>query len=561
MKLRHAALATVFALAACASASQTTETLPPPPNATAFAAAPLSAAALLEHTRTLSSDAFEGRAPGTEGERLTVDYVSRSFAAAGLEPGVTLPDGTRSWVQETQLSAATLTNTPTLTLRGRDGAREYAYATQFSAWTRRLEPLVNVENAELVFVGYGVNAPELGWNDYEGVDVRGKIVVVLINDPDFETGDDRGFGGRAMTYYGRWTYKFEEAGRQGAAGVLIVHETAPASYPWAVIQSSTGSARWDVVRANGGADRAGFEGWMNNEVAMETFRRAGLDFNQLKARAQQRGFRAVPMNLSGSVRLETTVETRTTSNIVGVLPGRTRPDETILYSAHWDHLGRCPAIDGDDICNGALDNATGTSALIELARRYHAEGAPERSVAFIALTAEEQGLLGALYYMQHPIFPARNTVAAINMDGINNAGLTRDIEVVGFGKSEMDDLIVEAARAQGRRVEPDSAPEAGYFYRSDHLHFAQLGIPVLYTSNGIDMVDGGVERGRAINEAYTANNYHKPSDEVTPDWDMSGGAQDLELLYAVGRRLADGAEWPQWRENAEFRAARTASGR
>jgi Zn-dependent M28 family amino/carboxypeptidase len=294
---------------------------------------------------------------------------------------------------------------------------------------------------------------------------------------------------------------------------------------------------------------------------METFRRAGLDFNQLKARAQQRGFRAVPMNLSGSVRLETTVETRTTSNIVGVLPGRTRPDETILYSAHWDHLGRCPAIDGDDICNGALDNATGTSALIELARRYHAEGAPERSVAFIALTAEEQGLLGALYYMQNPIFPARNTVAAINMDGINNAGLTRDIEVVGFGKSEMDDLIVEAARAQGRRVEPDSAPEAGYFYRSDHLHFAQLGIPVLYTSNGIDMVDGGVERGRAINEAYTANNYHKPSDEVTPDWDMSGGAQDLELLYAVGRRLADGAEWPQWRENAEFRAARTASGR
>ena len=561
MKLRHAALATVFALAACASASQTTETLPPPPNATAFAAPPLSAAALLEHTRTLASDEFEGRAPGTEGERLTVDYVSRSFAAAGLQPGVTLPDGTRSWVQETQLSAATLTNTPTLTLRGRDGAREYAYATQFSAWTRRLEPLVNVENAELVFVGYGVNAPELGWNDYEGVDVRGKIVVVLINDPDFETGDDRGFGGRAMTYYGRWTYKFEEAGRQGAAGVLIVHETAPASYPWAVIQSSTGSARWDVVRANGGADRAGFEGWMNNDLAMETFRRAGLDFNQLKARAQQRGFRAVPMNLSGSVRLETTVETRTTSNIVGVLPGRTRPDETILYSAHWDHLGRCPAIDGDDICNGALDNATGTSALIELARRYHAEGAPERSVAFIALTAEEQGLLGALYYMQNPIFPARNTVAAINMDGINNAGLTRDIEVVGFGKSEMDDLIVEAARAQGRRVEPDSAPEAGYFYRSDHLHFAQLGIPVLYTSNGIDMVDGGVERGRAINEAYTANNYHKPSDEVTPDWDMSGGAQDLELLYAVGRRLADGAEWPQWRENAEFRAARTASGR
>ncbi|MFO0204323.1 MAG: peptidase M28, partial [Alphaproteobacteria bacterium] len=288
MKLRHAALAAVFALAACASASQTTETLPPPPNAAAFAAPPLSAEALLEHTRTLASDEFEGRAPGTEGERLTVDYVSRSFAAAGLHPGVTLPDGTRSWVQETQLSAATLANTPTLTLSGRDGARQYAYATQFSAWTRRLEPTINIENAELVFVGYGINAPELGWNDYEGVDVRGKIVVILVNDPDFETGDDRGFGGRAMTYYGRWTYKFEEAGRQGAAGALIVHETAPAAYPWAVIQSATGSTRWDVVRANGGADRAGFDGWINNEVAMETFRRAGLDFNQLKARAQQR---------------------------------------------------------------------------------------------------------------------------------------------------------------------------------------------------------------------------------------------------------------------------------
>lgn len=561
MKLRHAALATAFALAACASASQTTENLPPPPNAAAFAAPPLSAEALLEHTRTLASDAFEGRAPGTNGERLTVDYLSRAFAAAGLQPGVTLPDGTRSWVQETQLSAATLTNTPTLTLSGRDGARAYAYATQFSAWTRRVEPVVNIENAELVFVGYGINAPELGWNDYEGVDVRGKIVVMLINDPDFETGDDRGFGGRAMTYYGRWTYKFEEAGRQGAAGAIIIHETAPASYPWAVIQSSTGSARWDIVRADGGANRAGFEGWITNDVAMETFSRARLDFNQLKARAQTRGFRAVPMNLTGSLRLETQIETRTTANVVGVLPGSQRPNETILYSAHWDHLGRCPPINGDDICNGALDNATGTAALIELARRFHAEGAPERSVAFIGLTAEEQGLLGALYYMQNPIFPARDTVAAINMDGINNAGLTHDIEVVGFGKSEMDDLIVEAARAQGRRVEPDSAPEAGYFYRSDHLHFAQLGIPVLYTSNGIDMVDGGVARGRAVNEAYTANNYHKPSDEVTADWDMSGGAQDLELLYAIGRRLADGEDWPQWRENAEFRAARTASGR
>lgn len=562
MNLRIILSAGAFALAACATDQTATEPAAPASDIAAFAHPPLSADALLAHVNVLASDAFEGRAPGTNGERLTIEYLERAYAEAGLQPGVVAADGSRSWRQETTLVAATLTNTPTLTLSGRDGAREYAYATQFSAWTRRLDPTVTVTDAPLVFVGYGINAPELGWNDYEGIDVRDKIVVMLINDPDFETGDDRGFGGRAMTYYGRWTYKFEEAGRQGAAGAIIVHETAPASYPWAVIQSSTGGARWDIVREDRGANRTGFEGWVTNEVAQETFRRAGLNFDRLKARAQTRGFRAVPMGrLTGSLTLETQVEQRTTYNVVGVLPGRVRPNETVIYAAHWDHLGRCPPIDGDDICNGALDNATGTAALVELARRYSAQGAPERSVAFIALTAEEQGLLGALYYSQHPLFPPRDTVAAINMDGINNFGATRDIEVVGFGKSEMDDLITQAAAAQGRRVAPDSNPEAGYFYRSDHLHFAQLGIPVLYTSNGIDMVEGGEARGRAMNEHYTANNYHKPSDEVTPEWDMSGGAQDLELMYAVGRGLADSSDWPEWRENAEFRAARTASGR
>lgn len=557
MNLRHILSAAVIALAACATSDQGGAA----GSGFEFAGPPLSPEALMHHTRTLSSDEFEGRAPGTNGERLTLEYLERTFAAAGLQPGVTLPDGTRSWRQETPLVAATLISAPTLSISGRDGARQYAYATQFSAWTRRSQETVSVDNAELVFVGYGVNAPELGWNDYEGVDVRGKIVVILINDPDFETGDDRGFGGRAMTYYGRWTYKFEEAGRQGAAGAIIIHETAPAAYPWTVIQSSTGSARWDVRRADGGANRAGFEGWMTNEVAMETFQRANLNFTQLKARAQQRGFRAVPMNLRGSLELHTRVEQRTTYNVVGVLPGRTRPSETIMYSAHWDHLGHCPAVDGDDICNGALDNATGTAALIELARRYSAAGAPERSVAFVALTAEEQGLLGALYYMQHPLFEPRNTVAAINMDGINNFGPTHDIEVRGFGKSEMDDLITAAAAARGRRVVPDSVPEAGYFYRSDHLHFAQLGIPVLYTSRGTDMVDGGVARGSALGAAYVADDYHKPSDEVTDAWDMSGGALDIELLYTVGRQLADSDAWPAWRENAEFRAAREASRR
>ncbi|MCX7358571.1 MAG: M28 family metallopeptidase [Alphaproteobacteria bacterium] len=558
MNIRHILSAGVIALAACATSDQGAA---PATDIAAFQHPPLSPEALIEHVRVLASDEFEGRAPGTNGERLTIAYIERAYEAAGLEPGVTLPNGQRSWVQETPLVAATLTTPPTLTISGRDGARNFTYATQFSAWTRRLDPTVDIANAPLVFVGYGINAPELGWNDYEGVDMHGKIAVILINDPDFETGDDRGFGGRAMTYYGRWTYKFEEAGRQGAAGVLIIHETAPAAYPWAVIQSSTGSARWDIVREDRGASRAGFEGWMTNEVAMETFRRANLDFNELKSRAQRRGFRAVRMNLNGSMHLETRAEQRTSYNVIGVLPGTQRPDETIMYSAHWDHLGHCPAIDGDDICNGALDNATGVSALIELARRYHAAGRPQRTVAFIALTAEEQGLLGALYYSQHPVFPARNTVAAINMDGISNAGRTHDVEIVGIGKSEMDDLFTRAVQAQGRRVTPDSSPEAGYFYRSDHLHFAQIGIPVLYTSNGVDMVDGGTARGNAINAAYVANNYHKPSDEVTDDWDMSGGTEDLEALYAVGRGLADSNQWPEWRANAEFRAAREASRR
>jgi Zn-dependent M28 family amino/carboxypeptidase len=328
-----------------------------------------------------------------------------------------------------------------------------------------------------------------------------------------------------------------------------------------VIQSSTGSARWDIVREDGGASRAAFEGWMTNEVALETFQRARLDFNELKQRAQRRGFRAVRMNLTGSLALDTHVEQRTTYNVVGVLRGSARPNETMIYSAHWDHLGHCPAIDGDDICNGALDNATGVSALIELARRASAQGPAQRTLAFIALTAEEQGLLGALYYRDHPVFPARDTVALINMDGINNYGPTNDIEIVGMGKSEMDDLLVQTAQAAGRRVTPDSAPEHGSFFRSDQLHFAQLGIPVLYTSSGIDLLNGGEARGRAISDAYIANNYHKPSDEVTPEWDMSGGARDLALLYAVGRGLADNEDWPQWRANAEFRAARVASGR
>lgn len=557
MKLQFAAAA-LFALAACASHGHDhgaeEGVIPAAP---AFEYGPMTSEALIEHVRILASDEFEGRAPGGEGERLTVEYLERTFAAAGLQPGAN-----GSWRQNAELVAATLTNEPVLTIAGRDGAREYVYGQDFTAWTKRLDPTVAVENAELVFVGYGIVAPELNWNDYAGVDMRGKIAVILINDPDFDTGDDRGFGGRAMTYYGRWTYKYEEAARQGAAGAIIVHQTAPAAYPWEVIGSRVTGPRFDVVREDRGASRAGFEGWIQERVARDTFTRAGLNFDQLRARAQRQGFRPVRMGrLTGSVTLETSFDTLQSANVVGILPGTTRPDEYVIYTAHWDHLGRCAPVDGDDICNGALDNATGTGGLVELARQFSGQGAPERSVVFIALTAEEQGLLGALYYQHNPLFPARQTVAAINMDGLNRNGPTRDIEVIGYGKSEMDDLITEAARAEGRRVDPDSLPEAGFFYRSDHIHFAQLGIPVLYTKAGIDLVEGGIERGRALVADYIANHYHKPSDELTDAWDMRGAAEDLGLLYDVGRRLADGEAWPRWRDNAEFRAAREADGR
>jgi Zn-dependent M28 family amino/carboxypeptidase len=515
--------------------------------------APITHDALMAHVTMLASDEFEGRAPGTRGEDLTVDYISRAFAAAGLRPGVN-----GDWTQRVPLATAEVVNDPTLTI----GAERYAYGTDFVAWTKRQDaPQVALENAELVFVGYGVTAPENQWDDYADVDLRGRIAVILINDPDFDTGDDRGFGGRAMTYYGRWTYKFEEAARRGAAGALIVHEDAAASYPWAVVQSSWTGPQYDLLREDRGASRVGVEGWISNRVARELFAAAGLDFDRERARAQNRGFRPVSLRQTASITLETRMETQMSRNVIGVLRGRERPREVVLYGAHWDHLGRCTPVDGDDICNGARDNATGLAGLIELARRYAAEGAPERSVAFIAFTAEESGLLGSQYYAEHPIFAPRDTAAMINMDGLSTAGPSRDVTVVGYGQNELQDLLGSAAQAQDRRVSPETYPERGGFYRSDHFNLAKIGVPVLFASAGNDLVIGGPERARQLSDAYLANGYHKPNDEITPDWDMSGAAQDLELLYAVGRAVADSETWPQWSATSEFRAVRAAQGR
>jgi len=515
----------------------------------------------MEHVHVLASDEFEGRAPGSNGERLTIEYLQREFAAAGLQPGAVAADGSRSWVQEVPLVAATLASAPTLTISGRDGAVSYEYGAQFSAWTRRLDPHVSIANAPLVFVGYGINAPELGWNDYAGVDMRGKIAVILINDPDFDTGDDRGFGGRAMTYYGRWTYKFEEAARQGAAGALIIHETAPAAYPWTVVDNSNSGAKLDMVAPDRGASRASFEGWMTEATSRELFQRAGLDFDAQKRRAQRPDFTPVAMgDLRGSLALSITHREFMSHNVIGVLRGSARPLETVLYSAHWDHLGRCPAdATGDDICNGALDNATGVSGLIELARRFAADGRPQRSVGFVAFTAEEQGLVGSAYYAAQPVIPPRNTVALINMDGLNIFGPTRDVELIGGGKSELEDILARRAAAAGRVVVPETYPEHGSYYRSDHLNLARIGVPSLYAGGGIDMLNGGEARGKALSEDFVANHYHRPSDEMAPNWSFFGAMQDLLLLYEVGRELATTIEWPNWRPNAEFRAARDTS--
>ncbi len=534
-------IAAAALLSACATAS------------TDNGAAPLTPQALLPHIEVLASDAFEGRSPGTRGEELTIQYITQQFYAAGLQPGVN-----GGWVQDVPLATAEVTNNPTLTI----GENAYAYGADFVAWTKRQnEPRLSLENAELVFVGYGVTAPENNWDDWGDIDVRGKIVVILINDPDFDTGEDLGFGGRRMTYYGRWTYKFEEAARRGAAGALIVHEDQAAAYPWAVVNSSWTGPQHDLVRPNGGSDRIAVEGWITNQVARDLFARAELDFDAERRRAQSRDFTPISLNQRASITLETRIERHASRNVVGVLPGRERPNEAVLYGAHWDHLGRCTPVDGDDICNGALDNASGIAGLIELARQYRADGPTERSVAFIAFTAEESGLLGSQYYAENPTFAARDIAAMINMDGLSVAGPAYDVTIVGYGQNDLQDRLAEAAHAQDRRIAPEAFPERGSFYRSDHFNLARIGVPVLYAGGGTNLVDGGPERARALSEAYIAHRYHKPDDEIQPDWDLTGAEQDLRLLYAVGRGVADSDAWPQWSETSEFRAARTAQGR
>lgn len=517
---------------------------------------------LARHIRTLASDEFEGRQPGTNGEELTVQYLIDQFRRMGLKPGH--PDGT--YVQRVGLVG--ITTQPTMTVRVGGRRLTLKFPDEYVAVSRHVTPEVAVADSELVFVGYGVVAPEYGWDDYKGVDVRGKTLVMLINDPpvpdptDPSRLDDRVFKGRAMTYYGRWTYKYETATEKGAAAVLIVHETEPAGYPYEVVSGSWGRENFDIRTPDGNMGRVPVEGWIRRDRADAIFRAAGFDFEELKRQALRRDFKPVSLKATATFRLKQTIRFVDSRNVVARLDGSdpARRDEYVIYTAHWDHLGRDPSLKGDQIYNGAKDNATGTAGLLEIAEAFtRLKPPPRRSVLWLAVTAEEYGLLGAKFYAANPLYPLERTVANINIDGLNQWGPTRDLVIIGYGNSTLDDVLTEVARARGRTVRADPEPEKGFFYRSDHFEFAKKGVPALFTDEGIEYVGKPEGYGLKKRAEYTARDYHKPSDEMKPDWDLSGAAEDVRLLFEVGVRLAQADSWPEWKPGTEFKAIRDAS--
>ena len=514
-----------------------------------------SAADLGRRIEKLSADEFQGRAPGTPGGQAASQYIADEMKAAGLEPMG--ENGT--YFQPLKLTETVALPQSSMIISTAEGAEliNADQSTNGVFWTKRLDPEINIANSDLVFVGYGVVAPEYGWDDYAGLDVEGKTVVMLVNDPGFATQNEELFRGNAMTYYGRWTYKFEEAGRQGAAAALIIHETAPASYGWEVVSGSWTGAQYDLVRPDGGASRTLIEGWLHYDAASELFAASGLDLEQQKQAALTQGFTPVSMpGVSLSANLVQDVETVESRNVVGGVTGTDNPDEYVLYMAHWDHLGMNPANEGDNIYNGAVDNATGTAAIIEIGEAFVQQGAPERSAIFVAVTAEESGLLGSAYYAADPIVPLSDTVAGINIDAILPIGKTKDMVVVGYGSSELEDRLEDVLKPRDMYIAPDPSPEAGYYYRSDHISLAKLGVPMLYADSGIDHMVNGTEYGRAFEEEYRKERYHKPSDEYDHSWDLSGIEQSTEILFELGYGIANSDDWPNWYEGTEFRALR-----
>src|SRR5687767_7427348 len=546
---RLPSLVILAGLMACAPAA--------PPGSTAGSAS-VSTDRIAADIRTVSSDAFLGRGPATPAEEMTVNYIRDRLQGAGVQPGG--PNG--SWFQEVPLVKADIVGAPSLSVsvNGQPTILKQGEQIAVRASMQTVDR-VNIQNAPIVFLGYGVRAPERNWDDFKGEDLRGKVGLVLINDPDFETGQGD-FGGKAMTYYGRWTYKYEEAARQGLAGMLVVHETAPASYGWPTVKNSNTNTMFDIVRANPAEVHPPLEGWIQRDVAVELLRAAGHDFDALKRQAQTRDFRPVELrDVTFSANYAVRRVTIRSRNVLGRLPGRARPNETILYGAHWDHLGvGAPDARGDSIYNGAVDNATGVAAILELARVFAAAPRTDRSIVFAAWTAEEKGLLGSEYYAANPVYPLETTVAGFNIDALSPTGPARDVLIVGYGQSELEDQIERVLRSGGRVIARDPHPEAGYFFRSDHFPMAKRGVPMLYIDTGQDLLNGGVPAGEAADAAYRRDRYHQPADEYdAATWNFQGIAQDVAALYRMGLELANSSAWPNYRATSEFRAIRDAS--
>ncbi len=500
---------------------------------------------LTEHIKVLASDEFEGRAPSSKGEELTLDYLTKQLTAIGFKPG-----NGDSFLQAVPMVSIEASPEMTLSIGGKD----YQYGHDMVMGSSRISDFEQLKDSDLVFVGYGVNAPEYQWNDYEGLDVKGKTVVILVNDPGFATKDPALFNGNAMTYYGRWTYKYEEASRQGAEGAIIIHETAPASYGWSVVEHSWTGPQFGFVREDLNKGRVAVEGWVNTDVAKELFANAGLNFEQAKAKAAKGSYHVDMGDLTASVAVKNTVKKSTSYNFIATLPGSVKPDEHILYTAHWDHLGKDTSKDGDQIYNGAVDNASGTAALIEVAEAFSKlPVAPERSITIMAVTAEEQGLLGSKFYAANPVIPAAKTVANINMDALNVNGRSKDVSVYGLGQSQLDEYLTVAAKKQGRIISGDPRPAAGIYYRSDHFAFANIGIPALYAKSGPEPVDAATKALREVLNPILAKCYHNACDEYNEQWDLSGAVEDMQAFFEIGYELSNEGVWPKWSKTSEFK--------
>ncbi|WP_188503207.1 M28 family metallopeptidase [Pontibacter amylolyticus] len=517
---------------------------------------------LLQHIKVLASDEFEGRSPGTAGEDSTVNYLTREFKKLGLQPGN--PNGT--FVQKVPMFGFTAQPQANFTAGGK--TVNLSFPDDYVAVSRRYVQDVNVNNSDLVFVGYGIVAPEYGWDDYKGVDVKGKTIVMLINDPPIPSPNNPGqldstmFGGKAMTYYGRWTYKYEIAAEKGAAAAIIIHETGPAGYPYEVISGSWSRENFDISNPGKNMDRLAVESWITEDKARELFTASGNNFEKLKSAAAQKGFKPVALNAKANFTIKNKLREVESRNVIAKLEGSDPElkNEYVVYTAHWDHLGKDDKLQGDQIYNGAMDNASGTAGLIELAKAFtQLPEKPKRSILFLAVTAEEKGLLGSKYYASNPLYPLTKTLANINMDVLNPYHPTEDVIVIGYGNSDLEDILAEEARTQNRRIVPEASPEKGSFYRSDHFEFAKQGVPALYAKSGIVARDQPADFITKKQEQYTAEHYHKVSDEVYGDWNLDGAVEDLQLYFRVGLRVANGTAYPAWREKSEFRAKREKS--